>query len=165
MLHCYYTFYSCKKLYLWNFWRCYSFCVGRENHSWNSFLCLWSERFLLVWVKKKKMLRFLFCTLIFFFLPENVSVYFPIASWPLMLSEKLVKQAVKFGLFMMYTCLSASFTKCCSVSCQPWDLLRMDSLTDRMTGSCQAWSIELAQSICPWLTEGELWWHTERANY
>lgn len=111
-----------------------------------------------------KTLQFLFHTLNS--LRKHTPICFPsLTSQPLMLSEKLVKQAVKFVLFMMHTCLSARSTKCCTVSCQPWDLLRMDSLTDTMTGSCQAWSIELAQSICPWLTEGELWWHTERANY
>lgn len=35
----------------------------------------------------------------------------------------------------------------------------MDSLIDKMTGSCHALSIELAQSICPWLTERTVMTH------
>lgn len=35
----------------------------------------------------------------------------------------------------------------------------MDSLIDKMTGSFHGLSIELAQSICPWLTERTVMTH------
>lgn len=57
----------------------------------------------------------------FFLLCISTKKQLHVFSEQLLLSEKFVKPAVRFLplLFMMCTCLSALFTKCCATLCQP----------------------------------------------